>query len=233
MTPNKILDIGLRRAGLTASSSEFKDNGREYFNLAAKDITGRVQWSWMFQDASITTSSGTRTYSLASDVLEPLSFRDETEDRFLQISSALDTDVLDPDEDESGEAQFVVLKNLNSSTGYWDVDIYPTPDSTNTISYRYYRFIEDLDAGGADDATDLAPKFPAWVQPALIHGVAGLYLSELGSVDSANMEFRLMESVIDQALERNARAFVPSSRMYGDRNGDGMFAFRVQAGTLS
>ena len=74
MTPNKILDIGLRRAGLTASSSEFKDNGREYFNLAAKDITGRVQWSWMFQDASITTSSGTRTYSLASDVLEPLSF---------------------------------------------------------------------------------------------------------------------------------------------------------------
>ena len=125
MTPNKILDIGLRRAGLTASSSEFKDNGREYFNLAAKDITGRVQWSWMFQDASITTSSGTRTYSLASDVLEPLSFRDETEDRFLQISSALDTDVLDPDEDESGEAQFVVLKNLNSSTGYWDVDILP------------------------------------------------------------------------------------------------------------
>ena len=42
-----------------------------------------------------------------------------------------------------------------------------------------------------------------------------------------------MESVIDQALERNARAFVPSSRMYGDRGGDGMFSFRVQAGTLS
>ena len=231
MTPEKIIDIALRRAGLTSSSSDFKDNAREYFNLASKDITGRVRWSWMFQDASITTSNGTRTYSLASDVLEPLSFRDETEDRSLQISSALDTDVLDPDEDESGEAQFVVLKNLNSSTGYWDVDIYPTPDSTNTISYRYYRFIPDLDVGGGDDDTDLAPKCPAWVQPALIYGVAGLYLSELGSVDSANMEFRLMESVIDQALDRNARAFVPSSRMASD-NGK-MFSFTVQAGSLS
>ena len=231
MTPEKIIDIALRRAGLTSSSSDFKDNAREYLNLASKDITGRVRWSWMFQDASITTSSGTRSYSLASDVLEPLSFRDETEDKFLRISSVLDTDMLDPDEDESGEAQLVVLKNLNSSTGYWDVDIYPTPDSTNTISYRYYRFIEDLASGGSDDDTDLAPKFPAWVQPALIHGVAGLYLSELGSIDSANMEFRLMESVIDQSLERNARAFVPSSRMSSD--GGGMFAFRVQAGTLS
>jgi len=231
MTPAKVFDIALRRAGLTSSSSAFKDNAREYFNLVAKDITGRVQWSWMFQDASITTSNGTRAYSLASDVLEPLSFRDETEDRPLRISSVLDTDVLDPDEDESGEAQLVVLKNLNSSTGYWDVDIYPTPDSTNTISYRYYRFIPDLDSGGADDATDLAPKFPAWVQPALIYGVAGLYLSELGSVNSANMEFRLQESVIDQALERNARAFVPSSRMRGEERG--MFAFDVQAGTLS
>ena len=231
MTPEKIIDIALRRAGLTSSSSDFKDNAREYLNLASKDITGRVQWSWMFQDASITTSSGTRSYSLASDVLEPLSFRDETEDKFLRISSVLDTDMLDPDEDESGEAQLVVLKNLNSSTGYWDVDIYPTPDSTNTISYRYYRFIPDLDADGGDDDTDLAPKFPAWVQPALIYGVAGLYLSELGSVDSANMEFRLMESVIDQALDRNARAFVPSSRMSSD--GGKMFAFEVQAGSLS
>ena len=231
MTPEKIIDIALRRAGLTSSSSDFKDNAREYLNLASKDITGRVRWSWMFQDASITTSSGTRSYSLASDVLEPLSFRDETEDKFLRISSVLDTDMLDPDEDESGEAQLVVLKNLNSSTGYWDVDIYPTPDSTNTISYRYYRFIPYLDADGGDDATDLAPKCPAWVQPALIYGVAGLYLSELGSVDSANMEFRLMESVIDQALDRNARAFVPSSRMSSD--GGKMFAFEVQAGSLS
>ena len=231
MTPEKIIDIALRRAGLTSSSSDFKDNAREYFNLASKDITGRVRWSWMFQDASITTSNGTRTYSLASDVLEPLSFRDETENRFIRISSVLDTDVFDPDEDESGEAQLVVLKNLNSSTGYWDVDIYPTPDSTNTISYRYYRFIPDLDVGGGDDDTDLAPKCPAWVQPALIYGVAGLYLSELGSVDSANMEFRLMESVIDQALDRNARAFVPSSRMASD-NGK-MFSFTVQAGSLS
>jgi hypothetical protein len=231
MTPNKILDIGLRRAGLTASSSDFKDNAREYFNLTAKDITGRVQWSWMFQDASFTTSDGTRTYSLASDVLEPLSFRDETEDRSLKISSALDTDIFDPDEDESGEAQLVILKNLNSSTGYWDVDIYPTPDSVNTISYRYYRFIPDLNAEGGDDNTDLAPKFPAWVQPALIYGISGLYLSELGSVDSANMEFRLMESVMDQALERNARAFVPESRM--SANGNQPFAFSVQAGSLS
>ena len=231
MTPNKILDIALRRAGLTSSSSDFKDNAREYFNLASKDITGRVRWSWMFQDASITTSNGTRTYSLASDVLEPLSFRDETENRFIRISSVLDTDVFDPDEDESGEAQLVVLKNLNSSTGYWDVDIYPTPDSTNTISYRYYRFIPDLDVDGGDDDTDLAPKCPAWVQPALIYGVAGLYLSELGSVDSANMEFRLMESVIDQALDRNARAFVPSSRMASDSGK--MFSFTVQAGSLS
>ena len=65
MTPEKIIDIALRRAGLTSSSSDFKDNAREYLNLASKDITG-----------------------------------------------------------------------------YWDEDIYPTPDSTNTISYRYFRAVE-------------------------------------------------------------------------------------------
>jgi hypothetical protein len=143
----------------------------------------------------------------------------------------IDADRWDPDEDKTGNPEQVQIQGINASTGYWDVELWPTPDGTYTVSYRYYaRWVNKT---STDDDTDLAAFMPDWVQPALIHGVAQYYYDEKGAPDQAQAEATLKEIVIDQALGRNARA--PGLRWDRLRRPSMVesFTFEVQEGTLS
>ena len=232
MTPIKIMTMALDRVGLTIQSETFKQRAREYFNTEAKDIASRARWSWLFKSSTFATSNGTRGYQLASDVLEPLSFHDQTNDTTLAISTSERIDNADPDNDESGDPRLVVITGRDSSTGYWGVDLFPTPDATNTIGYRYYGYITDISA--SDDDTDLAATMPEWVQPSLIYGIASQYYLEKGSERSARLEAALKEDIVERALQRNTLVGGNMrTRMGRDENVRGPFDFLVQEGTLA
>jgi hypothetical protein len=235
MTPYKIMEIALANVGLPISNSQFKTRAREYLDIEAGDLVSRTRWLWRYKATTLTTSNGIRAYSLASDVLEPLAFRDQTNNQPLEMTTTRIPDGLDPNADETGQPRVVVLTGINASTGYWTVDIFPTPTATLTVAYRYFSTWAALATNGNDDTTDLAPKIPIWVQPALIHGVTARYLNEKGNYALAAQEEGKKERVIQQPLDRNIKA-QGDARARMQRSGDtgpGAVDFEVREGSLT
>lgn len=235
MTPYKIMEIALASVGLAISNTGFKTRAREYLDLTAVDITNRTRWAWRFKDTTLTTVASTRGYSLASDVLEPLAFRDQTNNHPLEMATTYVPDTLDPDASETGQPRVVVLTGINATTGYWSVDLFPTPTATLTIGYRYFSYWTPLNSNGNDDTTDLAPKIPAWVQPALIKGVTEKFQREKGNYRVADRERQEMEAILAQALTRNTQSQGQArTRMPRDRGASaGPMDISVREGSLT
>ena len=234
MTNLQIIQLALQRVGLNTTSSIFKDTARDYLNLVAKDVSSRAKWFWMSKSSNFTVTASTQTYSLASDVAEPLSFRNNSQDHVMLIIDSQTLDADDPDHSQTGDSRYVVIEGINASTGYIDVALYPTPsNSSDVIKYRYYAFIPDFDSD--DDADSMDPYIPPLVQPALVFGIAALYKEEKGDDQGAMVDRQEMERVIQRALAQNRN--IQGNRSYRRRRvDDGMgygFSFQVEEGTLS
>ena len=132
MTLKKVMEMALRRAGLNEETSSFLDNARDYFNVGLRDLSERRAWRGLFKSSTFTTTSSTRNYSLASDVMRPLSFVNTTDNHTMDIVDASVVDRVDPDADEEGSPRVVYVAGINSSTGYWTVDLYPIPTHGST-----------------------------------------------------------------------------------------------------
>jgi len=234
LTNLQIIQLALQRVGLNTTSSTFKDTARDYLNLVAKDVSSRAKWFWMFKSSNFTVTASTQTYSLAADVAEPLSFRNNSQDHVMLIIDSQTLDADDPNHSQTGDSRYVVIEGINASTGYIDVALYPTPsNSSDVIKYRYYAFIPDFDSD--DDSDSMDPYMPPLVQPALVFGIAALYKEEKGDDQGAMVDRQEMERVIQRALAQNRN--IQGNRSYRRRRvDDGMgygFAFQVEEGTLS
>lgn len=237
MTLTKVMQLALRRIGLDENAAAFQDNARDYFNLGAKDLSSRRAWRWLFKNSSFTTTASTRTYSLASDVMRPLSFFNTTDNLVMEMRDPELPDRLDPNQDDSGEPRIVSVSGINSSTGYWEIDLFPLPsDSSTNIRYRYFAYITDKTS--SDDATDLAATLPEWAQLALIHYIASMYKGELGDIDGERDEYQLYEQAIINALKVDGEAEAGNRvdrlpRNPIDYNLNANFDFYINEGSLS
>lgn len=174
----------------------------------------------------------TRQYQLASDVLMPYSWRDETNNRRLMIASWDEMDLADADQDESGDARWVVPEGIDANTGYHVVAVYPLHSTSNeTFRYRYYSYIPDWNSG--DDNTALDGWIPQLLQPALVYGGAALYKQEKGDDDGADSERKEADRQVDRALRVNSNMFGNRHRSRSDNPPRSNFDFFVQEGSLS
>jgi len=233
MTLTKLMTLALARTGLSTTASAFVDRARDYANEGLQDLAGRRDWRWLYKTGTITTTASTRGYSLASDVMRPISFVHTTDDVNMEMIGAEEMDRFDPDADETGPSRYVFVKGINSSTGYWDVDLYPTPDtSSETVTYRYRAFIADKTSG--DDSTDLAATLPPWAQHALVDYVTARYKGEKGDSDGEEDEmnaylFKLQNNIrLDGGVSGNEQFRFP-------RRDSGLTVgvFSIQDGSLS
>jgi hypothetical protein len=236
MTLKKVMEMALRRAGLNEETSSFLDNARDYFNVGLRDLSERRAWRWLFKSSTFTTTSSTRNYSLASDVMRPLSFVNTTDNHTMDIVDASVVDRVDPDADEEGNPRSVYIAGINSSTGYWTVDLYPIPDDgSTTITYRYYAFIADKTS--SNDDTDLAATLPPWAQNAMIYFISSQYKGELGDLDGEQTDYLLYERAIANNLKVDAEAESGNTPDRMARHGEifvrQSFNFNVNEGSLS
>ena len=232
MTNLEVMQAALRRVGLNTNSTTFKDGARTYLNMVGKDIQSREKWNWLFKSSSFATVSGTQTYSLTTDALTPLSFRNTTENHIILIVSSQDLDAADPDHSINGDPRWAIIDGIDSS-GNVQIALYPKPDSADTISYRYYASVPDFTAD--NDTDSLNQYYSTIVQPALVYGIASLYKSEKGDDQGAIVDRQEMERVIAVASRQNAN--VQGNRTYRMRRSDdtvsGKFSYYPQEGGLS
>jgi hypothetical protein len=232
MTNIEILQIALRRVGLNTNSSTFKNSARDYLNLVGKDIQSREQWNWLFKAATFNTVASTQTYSLASDVLTPLSFRNVTENHVIIVQSTQDIDAADPDASIDGDPRFVAINGIDDS-GAIQVSLYPTPDGVDTIAYRYYRQIPEFVE--SDDNNSINQYYPQVIQPALIYGISSLFKQEKGDDQGAGVDRNEMERVVAIASRQNLS--VQGNRKFRMRRSDDdsatQFSFYPTEGSLA
>tara|TARA_Y100000592_G_C5442614_1_gene304226 strand:- start:173 stop:871 length:699 start_codon:yes stop_codon:yes gene_type:complete len=232
MTNIEILQVALRRVGLNTNSSTFKNSARDYLNLVGKDIQSREQWNWLFKSATFNTVADTRTYSLETDVLTPLSFRNITENHVIIVQSTQDIDAADPDSSTDGDPRFVAINGIDTN-GAIQVTLYPTPDGVDSIGYRYYRQIPDFVE--AEDNNSINQYYPPVIQPALIYGISSLFKQEKGDDQGAGVDRNEMERVLAIASRQNLS--VQGNRKFRMRRSDDTavdnFSFYPTEGSLN
>ena len=232
MTNIEVIQLALRRVGLDDNATVYKNSARQYLNISAKEIAARHKWNWLFKSSSFNTVASTQKYSLASDALQPLSFRNTTEDHTMAIISSQDLDANDPNHTEDGDASYVVMDGVDSS-GYIQVSLYPTPDSIDTVAYRYYATIPEFSS--SDDNNSLDPYVAPVVQPALVYLITSHYKQEKGDDQGSLLDRNNAERVIAGALRANL--YIEGNRQFRMRRRDGgavgPFSFSVQEGSLN
>ena len=205
--------------------------------LVVKDESGTFSTSEVVQQSgsiygTLSSAVSTKTYSLASDLAYPLSFRNKSQDYVMQIEGSEALDLRDPDQDQTGEPYSVIMIGLDSTTGYQKVQLHPAPDDSATdIDYRYYAYLPDYTSD--DNAVNLSVKVPVIVQPALYYGIARLYKQEKGDYEGAALEFGEYQQVVNRALNVNRQS--DGNRRYRMNRIDEAvtFGFQVVEGSLS
>ena len=233
MTLNEVLDRALMRAGLTETNADHRNQARIYANATLQDIASRATWWFMFKEGSLSTTASTRSYALAADVGNLISFRDTSNDRSLRIVNNDEPDGADPDQSETGDPALIYIIGADSSTGAPKIDIYPTPDTnSDTIKYRYYKTFPELVASNDSDNLLTAHGIPLLLQHALYLGTASGILLEYGDDTSAGLNNQEMERYVFQAREQNGRMSGNRDFRLQRRDVNARFDFVVQEGSL-
>ena len=237
MTLLECLQRALNRAGLSDTSSTFKDKARDYWNMGIKELSAKKQWRWLFKEGTVTTTASTSTYDLADDVMRPLAFRNETDDFEMQMVLTTKIDRVDPDNDLSSAAEKAAITGWNSTNTNWEVRLGPVPDtSSETVKYRYFAYITDKTS--SDDGTELDTLgLPDWVQTCMVYYVASHVMSEKGDIEGAAVDKQIHDEqlsyymLIDEQLEGQQSNVTFLHR--SDGVGFGQFQSKVSDGSLS
>jgi len=117
MTLTTAIKITANRVGLLETNSSFKDRSRDYLNIIAKRIGTRAKWNWLHKTTTFNTTADTQTYQLATDVLTPHSFTDQSNNQPLGIVGWDVLDLADPDRGETGDVDVVTIEGVDATTG--------------------------------------------------------------------------------------------------------------------
>jgi len=230
MTLTTAIKITANRVGLLETNVSFKDRSRDYLNIIAKRIGTRAKWNWLHKATTFNTTADTQTYQLATDVLTPHSFTDQSNNQPLGIVGWDVLDLADPDRGETGDVDVVTIEGVDATTGRIVVRLYPIPStSDDVIRYRYLAYIPDWTS--SDDSTELDRWIPEWLQPALIFGATELYKQEKGDYEGALTDRAEYETGIKSALDINLN--VQGNREWHRGRGGPVSSFWPQEGGLT
>ena len=239
MTVSEVITLGLSRAGIQATTSTARARALLYLNETLSDLSSRPAqgWWWLVKSSSFTTVDGTRTYTLATDLLVIRQLRDSTNGRMLTPVGLDFVLEADPDLDEEGDARCWYPTGVSSANGRTMVGLYPIPGTTgDTIAYEYYAFIDSLT--NADDATsDMHTTYglPRILEMALSLGIAKRYQQQEGDLESSVAYHAEYETIIKRAMRLNGQQQITKElRLQRPHGGRGLIpVYQPEEGSLS
>ena len=203
MTLGEAITLVLRRTGLSVTVDAHKDIAREYLSMSATEHLPLVPWWFLDRTTTFATVSGTRSYQpITGQVTAWWSFVDETNDRTLEIISADQHDMLDPDRSRDGSAYAVHITGLDAITGYPTVEVWYKPNSVATIRIRYRMDIAAWTS--ASDAIDLTVLgMTRALHSVLVYDAAAKYMEQNGDDTGSDRERRNVARALNAAKRQN------------------------------
>lgn len=226
MTPGEIIVIALNRAGNSNPTTGDKDRARDYLNVAKTDLEAVAEWRWLFKTATITTVATQRPYNLTAGIVYIISAWDTTNNATLRIVHPDDVAELDPDEDYTGAGGVLAITGIDTTTGVWEADVYPTPVvSADAIKYRYYATQDDFVEAG--DGTEII-TYPKQIHNLLLWATCALMKEDGGGEGrDSSTDWTKYGNSMAAALRANGRMNVPATLVMGRR--DAMRGFSIVA----
>lgn len=167
-------------------------------NDARRDLVKFIPKRFLHkQGTPLSVVSGTATYSLASDVLEPIVFR-FTLSNTLYVPVKIDSDrewfqgIYSPSNPNDIPKFY---REIGPSSALKRIELFPTPNQTISMDYEYYKDPCATDLSTSDLLTEI-PDFPGYLHDGLWKG--GMYYFLKGFDDPAQVQAK---KDYDQAIE--------------------------------
>lgn len=163
-------------------------------NDTRRKLVRNIPKEFLRKTSTVSVVLGTTTYSLASDVQEPLLFRytvNSVEHLMTKVPSEREFyDMVYSASAASGKPTHYFDAGRDAS-GYRQIILFPTPDASYTVAYTYYKDPTRTELTTADLGTEF-PDIPSYLQDALVSGTLWQFLKcfdDKDAEDRARMEF--------------------------------------------
>ena len=138
-------------------SSDMLTRIKRYVNWSQDEICSRIpEADFLYGDDDITTVDGTSQYTLSADADKLINISSETIKTNLSHIDRVFLDSVDPARETEGTPTMWTEVGRDA-TGAMIIELYPTPDSAETISYHYRKTPTDL--SGDTDISIIPPKY--------------------------------------------------------------------------
>lgn len=171
---------------------------KQNINFGQQNFSTRYMWDFLKKVETVTTASGTDTYSLAAECIV-YDVRDTTNSLPLKFIKEMDLDKYDPLQTQTGAPYFYLTAGQSqasaSAVPLQQIRLFPIPGGTYTILVRSYKRLSDL----VND-TDISLIPPAFHE-LLVNYAANIHFSSQGD-SRAQEQLDLYENGLLSAVEQ-------------------------------
>ena len=188
--------------GFTFSTSSYPTlaQGKQIINRHYKRFTNRHPWVWMQGSTTFTTSAGTTTYTLADTVTEEITLRIANQSmpiRYLSREQFLQQYPGGWTTTGNG-LPTIYVPSAEASNNALQIDLWPTPDATYTVTVDYRKRPTPLSGDGGYSV------IPPEHEDYLVYAPAAEILTMLGDQRAAEYAARA-EAVYREAWKLDER----------------------------
>lgn len=202
---NAIVEEAFERCGAELRSGYDLRTARRSLNLLLLDWANRGVNLWTIDEGSIPLLPSVATYDLPADTVDLLDHvvRTGTDSTQIDINISrisVSTYAMIPNKTATGRPIQVYIDRKTGATNaasvvqYPTITVWPTPDSSTTYTFVYWRLRRMFDAGNGINGQDI----PFRLLPALVAGLSYMLAMKL---PDAGSRLEMLKAVYDEAWQ--------------------------------
>ena len=207
----EIFEEAFERAGTELRTGYDLKTARRSLNLLTLEWQNRGLNLWTIDDETLSISSGTATYTLATDTIDIIEHQIRTGTGTSQVDTNLErisvsTYAKQSAKNSTGKPSQIVVER---QAGQVKVTLWPVPDDTYTLFYYRLKGIDGLSSGITGTA-DMPPRFVPCLAAGLAYYIAMKKPELAGRVAGLKQEYEFQfELAAGEDSDSSSIKFVP------------------------
>lgn len=200
------------RGDVNITTDNITDQIVRTINDARREVVRKVPKEWLRKAGTLSVIGGTTVYSLASDVQTPILFRytSASIERFIELVESEREFYLNVYNASAAAGRPLYYTKLGpDGSGNKQIQIFPTPNASYTVTYPYYKDPTGTDLTTLDFNTEI-PDVPKWMHDCVWKGALYYFLKSFDdpAQEIAKQDYDQSLAELDASnIERDSKAF--------------------------
>jgi hypothetical protein len=190
--------------GTSASSPMSSTKIGQWINDTRKDIALKYDFNYLYEEATVSTSANSATYSLPTDYMGHLTILCDSKKLTRVGAREFDELYYTEEEDTTSPSTLELTESSDATNGFPEyyidrgmyIQLFPEPDAAYTITMKYYAQPADFDTGDDEDYMSRF-HFEAIIFGAALRGA--IYLDDSAKIDIFRLAYKMS---IDEIVRR-------------------------------